>query len=95
MITIKVDQGKDIEILLLEHADVIRGAGIQAISESLDLDLDEAMVVEFDVNGDFIDFVLPRSVWLDFLASSIEVLVGNEEYKKLIEVRELMRKLST
>lgn len=95
MITIKVDQDKDIEILLIEHADAIRDAGIIAISESFELDLDEALVAEFDINGEFVDFAIPKTNWLDFLGTSIEFLIKDEEYGKLVEVRGLMEKLNT
>ena len=94
MITIKVDQHKDIDILLLEHALQIRHAGIQGIKESFELDLEEAHVAEFEVNGEYIDFIIKKEQWLTFLEASIEPLLTEEDYPRLVEVRELMRNLS-
>jgi len=79
----------------MEHADVIREHGIDAIQESFDLDLDVADVVEFEVEDEgYVDWSLPKNKWMEFLSSSIEPLVKKEEYSKLVKVRELMRTIS-
>jgi len=96
MITIKVGLGRDPELFLVEYADAIRHHAILAIEESLELDLDEALCVEFlthETEEHVMDFVLKRELWMQFLADSIEPLTEGENYEDLMKVRELMRKL--
>ncbi len=84
----------DVNKFLLEHAEAIRLAGIQAIEESFELGLKEAYAVEVIIDGDAADFTMLDWEWKQFLADSIEPLLANEDYETLIRVRELMQKLS-
>lgn len=81
----------DVDQFLLENADAIRLAGIQAIKESHELGLDEAHAVEIIVDDGTADFILDKWEWMTFLSDSIEPLLSNEDYESLVTVRELMR----
>lgn len=98
MITINMNGNQDPELFLVEHASDIMYSGIDAIIESMEVDIDEALVAEIitthdDGSVETVDFCIPKSNWLDFLAKSIEGLLEDEEYGKIVKVREAMRKL--
>lgn len=97
MITIKYDPNKDPQLLLIEHANDIRDHGVQAISESFELNLDEALVAEFEVKEEeetkYIDFCIPKENWLDFLETALTIFEQDEIFDKCIEVSALITKL--
>lgn len=81
----------DVDSFLLENADAMRKAAIDAIEESNELGLDEAHAVEILVDDATVDFTLSKWEWKTFLAESITPLLENEDYETLVKVRELMR----
>ena len=99
MLIIKWNSGeKDRDLVLVENAQAMMYAGVEAIIDSYELDLDEAKAVEFEVTHEdksveYLDFVVKKENWLDYLGKSIDGLLEDEEYGKIVEVRALMKKL--